>query len=108
MFPHAPGAACLRSESAAITFSCFPPEEVNVFPPVFGGQVEVRVDIQQDVFEEAQPLPFCLLREVEHLLHVLHVARVAPVQILQGLSVALLCLQNKHTYKDSLPQAENV
>ncbi len=60
--------------------------------PVFSGQVEVCVDVQQDFFKEAQPLALGLLGEVEHLLHVLHVARVTAVQLLQGLCVALLHL----------------
>lgn len=60
--------------------------------PFFDRQVKVCVDVQQDFFEEAQPVTLSLLGEVKHLLHVLHVARVTAVQLLQGLCVALLRL----------------
>lgn len=69
--------------------------------PFSDGQVEVCVDVQQDVFKEAQPLTLGLLGEVEHLLHVLHVARVTAVQVLQGLRVALLRLPHTHKHTHS-------
>lgn len=62
--------------------------------PFFSGQVKVCVDIQQDLFKEAQPLALSFLGEVKHLLHVLHVAGVAAVQLVQGLFITLFGLQN--------------
>ena len=77
--------------------------------PFFGGQVEVCVDVQEDVFKEAQPLTLGLLGKVEHLLHVLHVARVTAVQLLQGLRVALLHLQHtQSTHSANVQHSDNL
>lgn len=63
--------------------------------PIIAGEVQVFVDVQQDLLEEAQPVLLGLLGDLKHLLHVLHVAWVAAVQLLQSLLIALLCLELK-------------
>lgn len=63
---------------------------------MIGGEVEVLLDAQQQLFEEAQSLVLELLPLFEHLLHVLHVLRGHLIQLLQRLLVALLRLKH-HT-----------
>lgn len=63
--------------------------------PILAGEVQMFVNVQQDLLEEAQPVLLGLLGDLKHLLHVLHVAWVTAIQLLQSLLVALLCLQLK-------------
>ena len=49
--------------------------------PFTGGEVEMLVQIQEHLLEEAQPLALCFLTALKHLLHVLHVAGIVVVQL---------------------------
>lgn len=67
------------------------------FSLVIGGEVEVLLDAEQQLLEEAQSLVLKLLPLFKHLLHVLHVLRRHLFQILQRLLVALLSLEHTIT-----------
>lgn len=64
----------------------------NPVRPLVLGEVEVTLDVQQHLPEEAQPLLLKLLALVEHLLHVLHVLGGALAQLVQRFLVLLLGL----------------
>lgn len=59
---------------------------------MIGGEIQVLLDLQQQLSEEADAFVFKLLPLLKHLLHVLHVLRGQLVQFLQGLLVAFFSL----------------
>ena len=64
---------------------------------VIGGEIKVLLDVQQELFEEAQSLVLKLLPLFKYLLHVLHVLRSHFIQLLQRLLIALLRLKSPPT-----------
>lgn len=59
------------------------------------GQVQVLLNLQQNLPEEAQALLFKLLTLLKHLLHVLHVLGCGLIKLLQGLLILVLGLCSK-------------
>lgn len=61
--------------------------------PLVLREVQMPLDVQQDLLEEAQPLLLKLLALLKHLFHVLHVLWRTLIQLIQGLLVLLFGLQ---------------
>lgn len=59
------------------------------------GQVQVLLNLQQNLSEEAQAFLFKLLALLEHLLHVLHVLGCGLIKFLQGFLILVLGLCGK-------------
>lgn len=64
--------------------------------PLVVCDVQVSVDGQEGLLQEADPLPLLLLRLLEDGLHLLHVARRVGRHVLQGFLVVLLALRPQH------------
>lgn len=64
--------------------------------PLIVGDVQMPVDGEEGLLEEADPLPLLLLRLLENGLHLLHVAWGVGRHILQHLLIVLSTLQTAH------------
>lgn len=64
--------------------------------PLVVGDVQVSVDGEEGLLQEAHPLPLLLLRLLEDGLHLLHVARRVGRHVLQDFLVVLFALWPQH------------
>lgn len=82
---------------------------MNISKPFVFCEVEVALDVQQHLPEEAEPLLLKLLGLIEHQLHVLHVLRSALTQLIQSLLILLLGLGgNTHTQNIHLTEINDI
>lgn len=70
--------------------------------PLIVGDVQVPVDGEEGLLQEADPLFLLLLRLFKDGLHLLHVARRVGRHFLQGLLVVLSALRSQEQFYDEL------
>lgn len=70
--------------------------------PLVVGDVQVPVDGEEGLLQEADPLFLLLLRLLKDGLHLLHVARRVGRHFLQGLLVVLSALRSQEQFYDEL------
>lgn len=70
--------------------------------PLVVGDVQVPVDGEEGLLQEADPLSLLFLRLFKDGLHLLHIARRVGRHFLQGLLVVLSALRSQEQYYDEL------